>query len=94
MRSFDPDPVAFIYGSSWKGDKTKSLVSEALMEGFKAVDTAAQPKQNREDLVGAAVRELIETGTLEREDIYVGECCQMEPFTTSNVNLIVCVDTN
>lgn len=94
MRSFDPDPVAFIYGSSWKSDRTKSLVIEALTEGFKAVDTAAQPKHNREDLVGAAVRELIKTKGLKRQDIYVREYRQLEPLVALNSNLTSSSDTN
>ena len=41
-----------IYGTAWKKEETTRLVEEALLCGFKAVDTACQPKHYREDLVG------------------------------------------
>ena len=33
-----------IYGTAWKKENTTTLVYEALMEGFRAIDTACQPK--------------------------------------------------
>jgi diketogulonate reductase-like aldo/keto reductase len=46
----------FIYGTAWKKDETRRLVKEALVAGFRKVDTAAQPKHaegivRREDLI-------------------------------------------
>lgn len=41
-----------IYGTAWKKEKTAELVKQALKSGFRALDTAAQPKHYREDLVG------------------------------------------
>lgn len=62
----------FIYGTAWKRDETKSLVSQAIKSGFTAFDTAAQPKHYREDLVGEAIRGAFECGILKnRADIYV-----------------------
>jgi diketogulonate reductase-like aldo/keto reductase len=69
-RLFDEKP-AFIYGTAWKKDQTKSLVKEALKQGFRRVDTAAQPKHYQEHLVGEALREAYIEGTVSREDIYV-----------------------
>ena len=43
------------YGTAWKKYKTTSLVTLALNSGFRAVDTACQPKHYLEDLVGPAV---------------------------------------
>ena len=41
-----------IYGTAWKKENTTDLVYEALLQGFKGIDTACQPKHYREDLVG------------------------------------------
>ena len=62
---------AFIYGSAWKGERTARLVSQALETGFTVIDTAAQPKHYREDLVGEAVRQRLSQGTVRREDLFV-----------------------
>lgn len=63
--------TGFIYGTAWKKDETTRLVKEALGAGFDAVDTAAQPKHYREELVGKALRDVIQSGALRREQIYV-----------------------
>ncbi|KAG9187308.1 hypothetical protein G6011_05179 [Alternaria panax] len=67
---FDDQP-AFIYGTAWKKDQTKALVKQALTQGFRRVDTAAQPRHYQEALVGDALREALEDGLLKREDIYL-----------------------
>jgi hypothetical protein len=61
----------FIYGTAWKKDWTEGLVYTALGAGFRAIDTAAQPRHYREDLVGQAVKRGIASG-LKRSDVYVG----------------------
>ena len=62
---------AFTYGTAWKKDQTKALVKEALKQGFRRVDTAAQPKHYQEHLVGEALREAYSEGTVSRKDVYV-----------------------
>ena len=62
---------ALVYGSAWKMDRTTDLVYQALRNGFRAVDTAAQPKHYREDLVGDAIRQAIKDGIVKREGLYV-----------------------
>ena len=62
---------AFTYGTAWKKDQTKLLVKEALKQGFRRVDTAAQPKHYQEHLVGEALREAYSEGTVSREDVYM-----------------------
>ena len=64
---------SMIYGTAWKKDVTARLVVEALKTGFRAVDTAGQPKHYREDLVGDGVREVLKEGTVTRSEIFVGE---------------------
>jgi diketogulonate reductase-like aldo/keto reductase len=65
------DKPAFTYGTAWKKDQTKVLVKEALEQGFRRVDTAAQPKHYQEYLVGEALREAYIEGLVSRQDVYV-----------------------
>ncbi len=62
---------AFIYGTAWKKDATADLVYQALCHGFTAIDTAAQPKHYREDLVGAGIARAIKDGKVKRSQIYL-----------------------
>ncbi|PGH03451.1 hypothetical protein GX51_04025 [Blastomyces parvus] len=69
-----PPPTAipiFLYGTAWKKEQTADLVYQALSAGFKGIDTAAQPKHYREDLVGEGVRRVLAEGKVKREDLYV-----------------------
>lgn len=59
-----------IYGTAWKKEETTKLVTEALDLGFRAIDTACQPKHYREDLVGLALEEAFISG-IKREDIFI-----------------------
>jgi diketogulonate reductase-like aldo/keto reductase len=40
MKSIPP----VFYGTAWKKEKTAILVETALKQGFRAIDTACQPK--------------------------------------------------
>jgi len=64
---------AFLYGTAWKKERSTDLVFQALKAGFVGIDTAAQPKHYREDLVGEGVKQfLIDSPKgLKRKDIYV-----------------------
>lgn len=76
LRSSSPNLThipSFVYGTAWKKDRTVGLVHQAIGAGFRAVDTAAQPKHYREDLVGEGIRKAINEGTVRREDLYVRE---------------------
>ena len=53
----------FIYGTAWKEGATADLVQTAFKAGFKAIDTANQPKHYNEPLVGEALSNLINQGT-------------------------------
>jgi diketogulonate reductase-like aldo/keto reductase len=63
--------TAFIYGTAWKKEATAALVQDALAAGFTAIDTAAQPKHYREDLVGEGLRASFRAGVVKREDVFV-----------------------
>ncbi|EXJ91893.1 hypothetical protein A1O3_00443 [Capronia epimyces CBS 606.96] len=62
---------AFVYGTAWKKDATNELVYQAISNGFTAIDTAAQPKHYREDLVAAGVSRAIRDGLIKRSDLYL-----------------------
>ena len=62
---------AFIYGTAWKKEKTADLVYRALASGFRGVDTAAQPRHYREDLVGQGIRRAVSDGKVSREDLFI-----------------------
>jgi len=68
MKQFLP---AFVYGTAWKKEATADLVYQALCSGFTAIDTAAQPKHYREDLVAAGVGRAIKEGRVQRSDVYL-----------------------
>jgi len=59
-----------IYGTAWKKEETANLVELALTCGFRAIDTACQPKHYREDLVGIGLENAINNG-IKREDIFI-----------------------
>ena len=60
-----------IYGTAWKVEETRPLVSQAISAGFRAFDTAAQPKHYREDLLGVALRLAIASGELNRHRVWI-----------------------
>lgn len=61
---------SFIYGTAWKKDATTELVKTAVKAGFKAVDTANQPKHYSETLVGEALAALAADG-ISRESLFL-----------------------
>ena len=63
-----------LYGTAWKKDDTESLVRAALLQGFRGIDTACQPKHYHEPGVGAGVASFLDeasSGTLARRDLYL-----------------------
>jgi diketogulonate reductase-like aldo/keto reductase len=61
----------FIYGTAWKTTATAALIKTAVSMGFKAIDTANQPKHYSEQLVGDALLELTQTGVVSREQLFL-----------------------
>jgi diketogulonate reductase-like aldo/keto reductase len=56
------------YGTAWKKTATTSLVTLALKQGFRAIDTACQPRHYSENLVGDTIANF---STLNREDLFL-----------------------
>jgi diketogulonate reductase-like aldo/keto reductase len=59
-----------IYGTAWKKAATEQLVSLAIQNGFRGIDTACQPKHYDEPGVGAGVAASLKEG-LTRADLYL-----------------------
>jgi diketogulonate reductase-like aldo/keto reductase len=59
-----------IYGTAWKKDATERLVSLAIQNGFRGIDTACQPKHYDEAGAGAGIATSIKQG-LARHDFYL-----------------------
>ncbi|RDW83115.1 hypothetical protein BP5796_04606 [Coleophoma crateriformis] len=60
-----------VYGTAWKKERSADLVYQALKQGFRGVDTAAQPRHYQEKLVGDGIRKAIAEGIVKREDLYI-----------------------
>ncbi|SPO03432.1 related to D-xylose reductase II,III protein [Cephalotrichum gorgonifer] len=60
-----------IYGTAWKKARTQPLVHLALSTGFRALDTAAQPRHYAEPDVASALREAIAQNVVARRDVFV-----------------------
>ena len=61
---------SLIYGTAWKKEHTADLVVQAVLSGFRGIDTACQPKHYNEPLVGEALKRLREHGIM-REELFV-----------------------
>jgi diketogulonate reductase-like aldo/keto reductase len=61
---------SFIYGTAWKKDATAELTRVAVRAGFRAIDTANQPRHYEEALVGKALEELAANG-VPRHSLFV-----------------------
>lgn len=60
-----------VYGTAWKKERTADLVHKALKNGFRGIDTAAQPKHYDEHGVATGVKRAIAEGIIKREDLFV-----------------------
>ena len=59
------------YGTAWKEDRTKNLVTLALEQGFRGIDTANQRKHYNEAAVGEAIDEFINRSSISRKDLFI-----------------------
>ncbi|WFD00402.1 hypothetical protein MYAM1_003151 [Malassezia yamatoensis] len=62
---------AILYGTAWKDVQTADLVFSAFQQGFRGVDTAAQRKHYREDLVGKGIQQACKHLGIERRDVWL-----------------------
>ena len=61
----------FLNDTIGKKKKTAALVYQAIISGYRGVDTASLPKYYREDLAGAGVRRALSEGKISRHEIYL-----------------------
>lgn len=72
-----PDPHAhaglprLLYGTAWKKDDTARLVQQAITLGFRAIDTACQPKHYHEAGVGQGMAAALAATGLTRADLFI-----------------------
>ena len=59
-----------IYGTAWKKERTADLVEMALLEGFRGIDTACQPRHYHEPGVGEGLERAYKSG-IQREDVFI-----------------------
>ena len=59
-----------MYGTAWKKETTARLVELAVSHGFRAIDTANQPKHYQEALVGQALKNLAGKG-MARQQLFI-----------------------
>ncbi|TBR19879.1 aldo/keto reductase [bacterium] len=57
-----PPLPPLLYGTAWKKDRTAALVEQAVLLGFRGIDTACQPKHYSEAGVGQALKALAAVG--------------------------------
>ncbi|CZT12940.1 uncharacterized protein RAG0_16585 [Rhynchosporium agropyri] len=61
-----------LYGTAWKDERTTEFTLKAIEHGYRAIDTACQPRSYREDLVEKAIQMAFTCGILKRrEDIWI-----------------------
>ena len=66
----NPAAPRLIYGTAWKDAATTHLVLQAVRAGFRAIDTANQPRHYNEPLVGLALATLANEG-IGRDQLYL-----------------------
>ena len=59
------------YGTAWKKERTADLVYQAILNGFRHVDTACQPRHYNEAGVGEGWTKAVRELGLKREDIWL-----------------------
>lgn len=60
-----------VYGTAWKKERTQELVYTALKNGFRGIDTAAQPKHYDEHGVKTGLQRALDEGFVKREELFV-----------------------
>jgi len=64
-------PPTFFYGTAWKEERTAELTFQALVAGFKAIDTANQRKHYNESGVGEGLQRFLRTEGQSRGNLFL-----------------------
>lgn len=71
-RRINDTPVPLLlYGTAWKEEETERLVHEALLAGFRGIDTANQRRHYFEAGVGHALKKAFDSGLCAREALFL-----------------------
>lgn len=62
---------AIIYGTAWKEDASSALTRRAITTGYRAIDTANQPRHYNEAGVGEGIRAAMDEAGLERGELFL-----------------------
>jgi len=68
-----------LYGTAWKEDDTQRLVTQALMLGFRGIDTANQRKHYFEEAVGFGIQQFLKSSLKTRDELFL-----QTKFTSAN----------
>ncbi len=60
-----------LYGTAWKENATAELVRQAIAAGYRAIDTANQPRHYNEPGVGEGINTALGEQALGREDLFL-----------------------
>jgi len=72
VMTFETDSwPAIIYGTAWKEEASSTLTRQAILTGYRAVDTANQPRHYNEAGVGEGVRAAMDEGDLARDALFL-----------------------
>ena len=72
IRTSAPDSASrFLYGTAWKEERTQAVVEEALVTGFRGIDTANQRKHYFEAGVGAALAVAMPRLGIDRDALFL-----------------------
>ena len=69
-----PRMPGLLYGTAWKKADTERLVTMALQEGFRGIDTACQPRHYDEPGVGAGIAAALGTSLQRAERCRAASC--------------------
>jgi diketogulonate reductase-like aldo/keto reductase len=61
----------FVYGTAWKEEDTARLVTLAIQQGFRGIDTANQRRHYHEAAVGQAIADAMTDEVVRREDLFL-----------------------
>lgn len=62
---------AIIYGTAWKEDASSALTRRAITAGYRAIDTANQPRHYNEAGVGEGIKAAMDEAGLARGDLFL-----------------------
>lgn len=86
QQSREPQSVpSILYGTAFKFDGTADLVKHALSCGYQGIDIAAVTRAYNEKLAGEALRSVVRSGSVRRDDVWVSPIASPHFLTSPQV---------